>query len=130
MTKWLLAMVVAVLAACAGTPDPGAESPPAGVVALDPTGTFDFSTVVDGSPVTGTITITRVATGLGGTITSTVTDTLTIRTVSVEGSRVLVTADTPDGPLSLNMDFAGDEFTGTWALGELSGTHSGRRRTG
>ena len=129
MKSWLLPVIAVTLAACASSPAvQPAEAPPARQVALDPVGTFDFTTTVEGTSAAGTINILRTDSGYGGTITSNVTDAMPIRTVTVNDNRVDVIADTPDGPLSINMIFTGNQFTGTWSLGAMSGTHTGQRR--
>lgn len=129
MRSWLLAAAAATLAACASSSTPApADAPPAAVIA-EPVGIYDFTTTADGTAVTGTVTITKAESGYTGSITTNVTDPIAITMVSVEATRINVTALTPDGPLSFIMDMAGNDFTGTWALGEMTGTHTGRRRT-
>lgn len=131
MPKWsqlLLAALVAGVTACAGTPPP----PPAPPLppAVNPIGTFDFTTSVEGNLVNGTITIVRTDTGFGGTVTTSVTDPIPVRSVVVDGQKLTVNADTPDGALVFTMDFTGDQFTGSWGVGTMSGAHSGKRRKG
>jgi hypothetical protein len=128
MKSWLLAAALTTLAACASAPS-NPETTPAASRAVDPAGMYDFNTTVDGSAVTGVVTITRGPSGHTGTITTNVTDPITIDQVTAEGNRITVIALTPDGALTFTMDFSGDDFSGTWTLGEMSGTHTGRRRT-
>lgn len=135
--KLKLALVLAAFAAaCSGTPQPQEPAPardvtPPPPAAVDPVGVFDFTTTVEGmGAVNGTITITKnPAGGYGGTIGTNVTETITIRTVTVDGQKVNVVADTPDGPITFTMEFTGNDFTGTWTLGGMSGVHTGKRRT-
>jgi hypothetical protein len=134
MRQFSLILVGALLvagAACASAP----ASPPAPVAPVvtappqvDPVGAFDFSTTVEGSMVNGTVTVARTDTGFGGTVTTTMTEPIPVRSVVVEGQKMTVTADTPDGPVVFLMEFKGDDFTGTWTLGTMSGSHSGKRR--
>lgn len=110
----------------------GCASAPRGPAPLDPVGAFDFSTTVEGTDVSGTITVTREANGYGGTITTDVTEPIPIRTVSVQGQTMEVAAETPDGPLTMTLTFTGDAFTGSWSMadGSMSGALTGSRRTG
>lgn len=94
----------------------------------DPVGVYDFTTVFDGTAVSGTVTITRATGGYGGTIATDATESVPIRSVSVEGSRLTVLADSPDAPVTFIMNLDGDAFTGTWSYAGMSGAHTGRRR--
>jgi hypothetical protein len=47
--------------------------------------------------------------------------------VTVEGQRVTLVGDTPDGPATLILTFDGDTFTGSWTYAGMSGVMSGRR---
>ena len=123
-----------LLGACASAPPEPApaarEVTPPAPAAVDPVGTFDFSTAVEGMAVNGTMTISRNPAGaLEGTITTNITEAIPVRSVTVTGQRMNVVADTPDGPLNFVLEFQGDEFSGTWDLGSMAGTHSGRRRS-
>jgi hypothetical protein len=119
--KRLLAVVVLLLtAACASTP-PG--PPP-----FNPVGTFEFETTVNGGPVTGSVEVTGQEDAYGGTVRTSVTPDMPIAGVAVEGNLMVVTADTPDGPVTLRMSFTGNDFTGRWELAGDSGTLTGRRR--
>jgi hypothetical protein len=113
----------ALTAGCATTP----ATPPA-PAPLDPVGVYDFTTEVDGTAVTGTITITSAATGYGGSIDTNVSETMPVRSVTVAGRKVTVLADAPDGPVTFVLDLDGDDFGGTWTYAGMSGTHSGKRR--
>jgi hypothetical protein len=125
----LLGVLAIGASACASAP---AAAPAAPVVAapapVDPVGQFDFSTTLEGSLVNGTVTVTRTDTGFGGSVTTTMTEPIPVRTVAVDGQKMTVTADTPDGPVIMLLEFKGDEFTGNWTLGTMSGTHTGKRR--
>lgn len=119
--KRLLAVVLLLLAAaCASTP-PG--PPP-----FNPVGTFEFETAVNGNPVTGTVEVAGQEDAYTGTVRTSATPDLPIAGVAVEGNLMVVTADTPDGVVTLRMSFTGNDFTGRWELAGDSGTLSGRRR--
>ncbi|MCI0433457.1 MAG: hypothetical protein L0271_07395 [Gemmatimonadetes bacterium] len=115
-----LFLATLALAACA--------SGPSGPPPLDPVGTFDFTTTVDGNAVTGTFNIVRSGDGFSGTISTNVTEPIGIRSVVVEGQTMTVVGDTPDGPVTLTVTFTGDTFTGGWILADMSGAMTGRRR--
>jgi hypothetical protein len=129
----VLSAIVLSAAGCASAP-PAPPAAPA-VTALttpapvDPVGIFDFTTALEGTVVNGTVTIAKAATGFTGTITTTATEPVPVRTVTVEGQKLTVTADTPDGPVTFVMEFKGDEFTGSWSYAGMAGTHTGKRRT-
>jgi len=131
MKKWsiILLPALALTAACASAPAiPPAEVVPPTPPPVNPVGMFDFTTTVEGTIVNGTVTVVKTDTGFGGSITTTVTEPVPVRAVTVEGQKLTVTADTPDGPITFTMDFKGDEFAGGWNLGTMAGTHTGKRR--
>ena len=111
---------VALFAACA--------SAPAQPRAVDPVGMFDFSTHVDGTAVTGTISIEQSGNGHTGMITTSATEPVAISGVAVEGQQLTVTAQTPDGPVTMILVFTGNTFTGSWSYAGMSGTLTGQRR--
>lgn len=119
--KRLLAVVLLLLAAaCASTP-PG--PPP-----FNPVGTFEFETELNGSPLTGTVEVTGQEDAYGGTLRTSATPDLPIAGVAVEGNLMVVTADTPNGVVTLRMSFTGNDFIGRWELAGDSGPLAGRRR--
>lgn len=97
---------------------------------VDPVGAFDFTTTVEGTPVTGTITITRNGSEYGGSVSTNVTESMPISTVTVEGQSMQVTGSTPDGPVTISMTFTGETFTGSWSYAGMTGSLTGRRRAG
>ena len=105
-----------------------AQVAPEAPAAPDPVGVYDFSTSVEGTVVTGTITITEGTNGYGGSIATDATETIPVRSVTVEGNRMTVLADSPDGPVSFVINLKGNDFTGTWSYAGMSGTHTGKRR--
>ncbi|MBR9988288.1 MAG: hypothetical protein KFH98_00965 [Gemmatimonadetes bacterium] len=105
-----------------------AQVTPVAPAALNPVGVYDFTTTIEGTAVAGTITITQGASGYTGTIATNVSPSLPIRSVAVDDRKVTVAADSPDGPVTIIMELAGDEFTGTWSYAGMSGPHTGKRR--
>ena len=136
MTKGI-ALAVAILAASSASAQsttPAPTTPPAAPAAaapVDPIGNFDFATNVEGmGPVTGTITVAKAESGTGytGSLATTATETVPVRDVKVEGQKMTVTAETPDGPVVFILEFKGDDFTGTWSYAGMTGNHTGKRR--
>jgi hypothetical protein len=125
-----------LLAACApaatsaGDPVPAPTTAPPAVTtaaAVNPVGTFEFTTSVNGDMVTGSIEVTGNAGAYGGTIRTSATPDIPVRGVTVNGQQMVVTADTPDGELVLTLNFTGNNFTGGWTLGGGSGEMRGQR---
>lgn len=121
MKRLFAAALLLFIAACA--------SAPRGPAPLNPAGVFEFETTVDGGPVTGSVEITGQPDTYTGTIRTSVTQDMPIAGVAVDGNLLVVTADTPDGVLTLRMRFTGDEFTGGWTLAGDGAPLTGRRRT-
>jgi hypothetical protein len=97
--------------------------------AVDPVGTFDYSTVFQGQDASGTITITSSGGKYGGEMTiSLAPDAMPITEVKVEGDRVTVDSVAPDGAVQTVLQFSGDDFTGEWHYGGMTGALKGKRR--
>lgn len=116
---------VLFLAACAS-----AGRSDAGPVDVDPVGAYTLTTMIQGTPVSGQMRIAGEPGAYTGAVYTSFTGELPIRSVSVDGSRVLITASTPDGPVDVQVTFDGDAFSGTWMLGADTGTIEGRRVSG
>ena len=121
LTKTLALCLLA--GACAS-----AQVTPDAPAAMDPVGAYDFTTTVEGTVVSGTITITQGTNGYGGSISTDATETIPVRSVAVEGQKLTVLADSPDGPVTFTMTMDGDAFVGTWSYAGMSGAHTGKRR--
>ena len=148
MPRSLLAPSLAILlAACASSPQaapPAATATPQPAVAAAPpaspapaptppsaasaAGVYDFRTSVQGMEVTGVVTVTMTNGTAGGTISTSATPDVPIRSVTVDGQTVTVSADSPDGDVTLAFVMSGQDFTGTWWYGGQSGSLSGRKR--
>lgn len=123
---------LALLAACAPAATPPAEpapsvAVPAAPAPVNPVGTFNFQTTVQGDPVTGSIEITGTPGAYGGTLRTSVTPDIALSGVTVDGQRMVVVSDTPDGQLVLTMNFTGNTFTGGWTLNGDAGDLTGHR---
>ena len=140
-----LAALAVLLAACASSPQAAPSSPapsPQAAPAPTPTpaptpptpaatsaaGIYDFTTTVQGMAVTGVVTVTMRDGRPGGTIATSATPEIPIRSATAEGQKVTVTGDSPDGDVVLEFNMNGQDFNGTWWYGGQSGSLTGRRR--
>lgn len=127
-----LALSVSACAPAATTTDTGmgAATAPAAARAgtVNPVGRFEFATSVQGQPVTGAIQIAGTEGAYTGQITTSVTPPLPLSSVAVTGQQLVVSGNTPDGPLTMRLTFTdGTAFTGTWELDGDTGSMTGRR---
>ena len=115
----------------AGAPTPAPTPTPTPAPTPTPTsaaGLYDFTTVVQGDQVTGTITIVADGDRYSGTIATSATPEIPISSVTMEGQVITVTATSPDGEVVMQLTMQGQEFTGTWSYAGQSGTMTGRKR--
>ena len=137
MNKTLLLLTAAgLVAGCASAPadapEPrGAAEPATSAVTvaprLDPVGSYTFSTTVQGMGVDGRMRINGSPGSWSGSFYTDVTGELPLSSVEVDGQRLNLTANTPDGTVYVRMVFNGDAFTGDWTLGAEGGSLRGRR---
>ena len=113
-------------AAPAAAPPPAATTTPA--TPASAVGVYDFSTNVQGMAVTGVVTITSQGSALGGKISTSATPDVPITSVTVEGQKIVVAAESPDGDVTIEMVMTGQDFTGQWWYAGQSGPLSGRKR--
>ena len=111
-----------LLLATAGDASAQSDPPP-----FDPVGTFTFTTLVDGLPVSGSLTITEGDEGYEGVITSDVGPPIPITSVTVDGQKGTMQALGPGGPLVIEFTATEDGLTGTWTMGMQSGELTARR---
>jgi len=128
------------ISACASNPEPDSPLlPPTRtdpqpqiqrMGALEPVGNYEFATVVDGQSVAGTINISRTTEGkLVARVSTDLTGDIPISSVTVEGSRVTMTGNMPDGQLGFTMEFKNsNEFSGSWSYAGMSGAFDGKRK--
>jgi hypothetical protein len=130
----LAAVLTLAAAACSTAPAP--ETSPAATTsasastsaALNPVGRYEFTTTVQGSPITGAVEIAGTPGAYTGQITTSITPPLPIASVAVNGQEMVVTGNTPDGVLTFRMNFTdATSFTGGWELAGDSGALTGRR---
>ena len=113
-----------VLAACsAGTPE--APAP------WSPVGTYEFTTVAQGTTVGGTMNITETAGVLAGLITvdpGMGIPPMPAETIEVAGNEVTITADVGGDVIFMQLLFAEDDtFDGSWTMSGDGGDTSGRK---
>ena len=95
--------------------------------AVDPVGTYEFSTVVDGQTITGTLHLEGTPANYKGRIVTSVFPEIPITSATVERNVINLRGSMPDGELSIRMVMSGSDFTGNWALGSDSGEFNGRK---
>lgn len=132
MKLWTVTPLLLALAACSSNPEPAPTpqpvvqtpaSPP-----LTPAGNYEFSTVVEGQTITGTMQITGTPGAYSGRILTNMFPEIPVVGATVEGRKVIVKASMPDGELTINMNFGeGLNFTGNWELGGQTGNFTGRK---
>jgi hypothetical protein len=142
MSRIALVLATLTLGACAtqGAAPAAAPSPasapsapsavaaaPAKSAAVNPVGTFEFNTEVNGSPMKGNIRIAGTPGNYSGSMTSDITPELPITSIAVDGQTMKLAMDTPNGAATINIAFTGDTFTGNWELGGASGPLTGKR---
>ena len=131
-----LAPIVLLLAACASRPVPetpgntaGAPQPvvqPTSAI-VDPVGTYEFTTVVDGQTVTGTMHVEGTPGNYRGRILTSAFGEIAIVGASVETNILNLRANMPDGELAIRMVMEGANFKGNWSVGGQSGDISGKK---
>lgn len=137
MKLFRLMPVVVVLAACAArTTQPTAQAGTATVqpaatqqstAIVDPVGSYEFNTVVDGQSVTGTMHVEGGPGNYKGRIVTSVFPEIPIVGASVESNTVILRGNMPDGELVIRMAMEGQNFKGNWALGGGSGEITGKK---
>ena len=121
ITAALLAVAIGTAAGTAQTPAP---APPVDVV-----GTFEFTTTVQGQATAGTFVIAKTDNVLGGKILTDMMPEIPIKSITVEGKKVTIYAELPDGALTIVLEFEdANKFSGHWTLGGDGGAMSGKRK--
>jgi hypothetical protein len=103
---------------------------PSGPPPLDPVGSYEFTTSLDGQPLAGTMEITGTPGAYRGWIRGEGLPPIEVTSVTVQGQRMRIAASLDGTPVAIDLDFDGAQFTGSWSTGEMSGTLSGRKRSG
>lgn len=127
--------VVLLLGACASAQQPAATTTaPAQPAAakpstavVDPVGAYEFSTVVDGQTVTGTLHVEGTPGNYKGRIVTSVFPEIPVVGATVEANVVTVKGSMPDGELNIRMVMDGMNFKGNWTLGSDGGEFNGKK---
>ena len=134
MSRLALALAAFALGACASpgampasAPAPAVVTAPGRPAAVNPVGSFEFTTEVNGSPMKGSLRIAGAPGAYSGTMTSDITPELPITSLSVDGQKMKIVMDTPNGAATINLLFMGDNFSGNWELGGAGGPLVGKR---
>jgi hypothetical protein len=93
----------------------------------DPVGSYEFTTVVDGQTVTGTMHIEGVPGNYKGRILTSVFPEIPVIGASAEANVINVKGSMPDGELNLRMVMEGTNFKGNWTLGADGGEFNGKK---
>jgi len=136
MRKTLILLFVALLAlpACTRRVEVGSDPNPNPARMMDaagPMGAYDFTAQAGGQTITGIMNYTRAGGAYGGTVSiNGQPGEATIESVEVDGMDVTLQLQTPDGPASMDLDFAGayDSFTGIVYIGSQAVDIRGARR--
>ncbi len=118
-SRAVLPLLVLAVAACA--------SRPSGPPPLDPVGTYQFSTAIDGQPFGGTMEITGTPGAYSGWIRGEGIPPIPITSVTVQGQSMRIAASLDGTRVAIDLDFDGTQFTGSWSAGELGGALSGQK---
>lgn len=122
MTRCATVLLAAwTVAGCgARTPEPPAP--------LEPAGTYAFTSTYEGQAIAGTMVIRRTDTGYSGVVEAeSGPPPVPVYAVSVDGSTMTVFGDTGGDDLIITLEFAGDQFTGSWVVGFQGAEISGRK---
>jgi hypothetical protein len=127
MTKWLVLGIVAVLVSACGPRQVEGPTP------FQPAGVYEFTTVVAGDRVTGTIEIDGQPGAYGAAVTSTMAPgAARARSVAVDRQTITihVSMDSPMGymPVVIRFEVDGRQLTGEWSAGGEWGSFTGVRR--
>ncbi|MBI2797506.1 MAG: hypothetical protein HYX65_12465 [Gemmatimonadetes bacterium] len=106
---------------------PARVAGPAAPAPVNPVGSFEFATEVNGSPMKGTLSIAGSPGAYSGKIASDVLPEMPITSVTVDGQLMKLVADTPNGAVTVSLAFTGVNFTGNWELAGQSGSMAGKR---
>jgi hypothetical protein len=127
MKRILVLAVTLLAAACASPSSDPPSAAPAPAAALNPVGTYDFTTMDAGSEVKGTIEITGTPGAYTGRLRTANDDDVAISQVAVAGQVMTLVVNTPGGPLTFTLTFTGDAFTGNWVNEVANAAISGQR---
>lgn len=131
MKYFRVALLVFLVAACASSPAPVATTAPTQPVpsttAVDPVGTYEFSTSIDGQTLTGTVHIEGAPLNYRGRVVTKVFPDMAITNVSVAANVISFVASMGGDDVLVRVVMDGSNFQGSWQGGPDSGDISGRK---
>lgn len=136
MKLFRLMPAIMLVAACASAPEAPAQattavtpaaSKPSTTAVIDPVGTYEFTTAVDGQTITGTMHVEGTPGNYKGRIVTSAFPEIPIVGASVESNVVILRGSMPEGELTMRLTMEGQEFKGNWALGSGSGEVTGKK---
>lgn len=136
MKRSAAALLLALAAACAAPAEPASTPAPASTAsmpapapagALNPVGRYEFNTIVNGQPMSGTMTVEGQPGAYTGRLESNVIPQAPITGVTVNGQQMVVIVQVPQGDVAITMNMNGNAFTGNWAIAGDTGEISGRK---
>jgi hypothetical protein len=118
-----LLVAAGMLSGCAArTAEPPAPA------ALEPAGTYAFSSTYEGQPITGTMVIRQTESGYTGVVEAkTGPPPVPVYAVTVEGNTMTVFGDVGGDDLIVTLEFTGQQFAGSWVVGFEGGDISGSK---
>ncbi len=81
-----------------------------------------------GEQVPGTLNITFRDGVYGGVMSSSMLPDMPISSVAIDGQKITISADSPNGAVVIEFTMTGKELAGTWYLGGDGGPVVGRKR--
>ena len=140
-TLLALAALAGACAACARHPSPAQPAPrpsparaPAPVPApeppLDLSGRWLYDATIGSSVITGTLTLVRSGVSYSGSATaSTADESVTMRSMTVDGTRVVMLFETPDGDVRVEGTVTGGTLlNATVTLNDMTGRLRARKQ--
>ena len=138
----MIAALPFMLAACSSTqqevaqaPQPAqpvtqrVEAPVTPPAAMNAAGEYEFTTMVNGQSVSGTMLIVKTGENYSGKILTDVVPEIPLSKVVVAGNKVTLSGTMSDGgTIEMIMNFVGNDFTGTWSYGGDGGDMKGKRK--
>jgi hypothetical protein len=126
----LVALAAAVptnTAAAQGSSEKPATAPAA--KDIDPVGSYQLSNLVQGNPITSSVTITKKTDGtLGGTLSTEAYGVFEFTSVKVSGKTISIAFAAPDGSgVSMTLTLEGDQVTGEWSMGSDGSKVTGKK---
>ncbi len=83
-----------------------------------------------GEQIPGTLSITFRDGVYGGVLSNSMLPDMPLSSVAVDGQKITVSADSPNGTVVIEFTMTGKELAGSWSLAGDGGPVAGRKRDG